>query len=240
VYKLALVVGLVSFIYSLAFVEPSIGKVTKRGNGLETFVGQFTDCFMIIRKDTRLSFFIIMAETFGVFSTTTFFYIQNMLKQNGRSEFRIGLVLAIGALLSAIGASQAHKIEKRYAYKKTLTLLLIAAAGFLWLMTSKNLSEIGITGLGVVEAIEYVIMSDYINKLIPSGKRATILSMQSMVFSLFMIILFPLVGLVGDVYGLHNAFIMISVFASIIIGLLINRISKEKVDEIKSMEKVES
>ncbi|HWQ30940.1 MAG TPA: MFS transporter, partial [Negativicutes bacterium] len=48
-------------------------------------------------------------------------------------------------------------------------------------------------------------MSDYINKMIPSENRATILSFSSMVFSFFMIIVFPLVGMLGDLYSLGFA-----------------------------------
>jgi len=226
VYKLAMIVGVVTFLQSLSFVEPTVGKVAPRENPLATFVHQLKDSFSVIRQSKQLSFLIIMSESFAVFATTTFFYIQNFLLMNGRSQFRIGLVLAIGALLSALAASQAHRLEKKFGYKKTLSFVLIAGVFFLWLMVTGTYSELGIIGLSAIEAVEYVVMSDYINRLIPSERRATILSMQSMVFSFFMIIIFPIVGLVGDLFNLQISFMMIAALSTLVSFIMLRKISK--------------
>ncbi len=187
VYKGALVIGVITLLQTLTFTEPSVGKVEKQENPWATFIHQLKDSLRIIVSSRRLSFLIIMAESFGVFVTTTFYYIQNFMKMGGRSELRIGLVLAVASVLSAVAASQAHRIERRFGFKKTLTMLLAAGVFFLWVMVTGTYSGIGMIGLSMAEATEFVIMSDYINKLIPSERRATVLSMQSMVFSFFMI-----------------------------------------------------
>lgn len=230
VYKVALVVGIVTLLQSLTFVEPHIGRVEKKDNAMKSFTHQLRESVAVIKNSRKLAFLILMTETIGVSATTTFFYIQNYLKLNGRDEFRIGIVLAIGGLLSAIGASQAHRIEKRFGYTKTLIMVLLGVVFFLWLMVIGSLSEIGMIGLSVVEAIEFVVMSDYINKLIPSERRATVLSMQSMVFSLFMIIIFPIVGLVGDIYNLRTSFMILAVLSTIISGFMIRRILADKIN----------
>lgn len=224
VYKLALVIGIVTFLQSLTFIEPTVGKVEKKENHLATFVHQLKDSISIIRKDKQLAFLILMAESYGVFATTTFFYIQNFLKMNGRSELRIGIVLAIGAVLAASFATGAHKIEKRFGFKSTLTFLLLAGSASFWIMATGAFAEVGIVLLSIFEVIEFVVMSDYINKLIPSERRATILSMESMVFSLFMIVIFPLVGLIGDLYGLQTSFIMIATLSTIVSVTMVIRI----------------
>ncbi len=63
-----------------------------------------------------------------------------------------------------------------------------------------------------------MVTRDYINKLIPSGQRATLLSVDSMIFSLNMIVLFPLVGKLGDVYSLKTAFLFMALLSIIIAG----------------------
>jgi MFS family permease len=65
----------------------------------------------------------------------------------------------------------------------------------------------------------YVAVSDYINKLIESEYRATILSFMSMAFSLCMIIFFPIIGLLGDIYSLKIAFTLIS-YSFVIISII--------------------
>ena len=69
----------------------------------------------------------------------------------------------------------------------------------------------------VTESIIFVATSDYINKMIPSENRATILSFASMMFSFFMITLFPLIGVIGDKYSLKVAFVCLGAVGSILV-----------------------
>lgn len=57
----------------------------------------------------------------------------------------------------------------------------------------------------VTQGVLYIAMGDYINKMILSENRATILSFFSMVFSFFMIIIFLLIGFIGDMYSLNTS-----------------------------------
>lgn len=228
VYQGALVIATVTVLHSFTFIEPSVGRVEKKDSAWATFSHQFKDSFNVIRNSRRLAFLIVMAESFAVFVTTTFFYIQNYMKMNGYNEFRIGMILAGGSVLSALTASQAHRFERRFGYKKTLVILLAAGVFFLWLMVTDGFSVIGFIGLSMSEAMEFVIMSDYINRLIPSKRRATVLSMQSMVFSFFMILLFPMVGFVGDAYGLRGSFGMIAAISTLISMVMAHRVIRDK------------
>jgi len=64
-------------------------------------------------------------------------------------------------------------------------------------------------------------MGNYINKLIKSEQRATLLSLQSMAFSFFMIVIFPIVGKIGDYYSLETSFIFIAVVSTIALSVII-------------------
>jgi len=228
VYKVLLVVGVVTLINSFSFIEPSIGKVQKQENMFATFWHQLRESIEVLKISKKLGFLIVVTESFSVFFTTSFFYVQNYLKMNGRSEYRIGIVLAIGAIVSALGAWLAYKLEKKLGYKKTLTMIIGVGVAFLWLLVSGTYSEVAIVGLIMVESIEYVVMSDYINRLIPSERRATILSMKSMLFSLFMIIIFPLVGYIGDLYSLKMSFIFIATLSSIVSVMIVIRVMRDE------------
>jgi predicted MFS family arabinose efflux permease len=70
--------------------------------------------------------------------------------------------------------------------------------------------------MALAEGLIFVALGDYINKVIPSENRATILSMASMAFSFFMIIIFPIVGLIGDLYSLKVSFTAMAVIGSIL------------------------
>ena len=76
----------------------------------------------------------------------------------------------------------------------------------LWGIALTDFKEIFYILTGIIEGILVVAVSDYINRLIPSETRATVLSFQSMTFSFFMIIIFPAIGWTGDFFSLSGAF----------------------------------
>lgn len=62
----------------------------------------------------------------------------------------------------------------------------------------------------------YPIQSNALNQRIPSAQRATLISVNSMFFSVFMILFFPLVGALADIIGLAHAFCIIGVILLIV------------------------
>jgi len=231
VYMISLVFAVISIIHAFSFTEPKIGRVQKKHNIWETFKHQVVSSFKVMSGKKELVEMIIALEIFSTFYTTEFFYMQNHLKSLGHSEFQIGIILSIGALLAAFTATQAYKLEKRFKIKKLLTVTIIAAVILFWGMTINGVEKYAFIFLTAIEGLLFVVMGDFINKLIPSDKRATILSFQSMIFSLFMIILFPIVGKLGDLFGLRNAFILVAIGATIslfILGTIIQKRNNTK------------
>ncbi len=57
----------------------------------------------------------------------------------------------------------------------------------------------------------YPVQSEQLNRLIPSGQRATLISVNSMFFSIAMILVFPLAGALADVCGLTTVLVGIGI-----------------------------
>lgn len=221
VYKFACVVAVVSLLHAFSFTEPTIGKVDRAHNLLKTFTNQIKNSFSALKGDKRIIEMIISLEMFSTLYTTEFFYLQNRLKALGHSELEIGIVLACGAGAAAFLATQTHRLESRFKLKGILTVASLLAVIAFWGMTLEGIEKYSFVVLSGLEGVLFVSMGDYINKLIPSKQRATILSLQSMVFSVFMILLFPLVGKLGDLYGLSSAFKVIASVSSVALLSLI-------------------
>jgi len=62
---------------------------------------------------------------------------------------------------------------------------------------------------GFANAALYPIQSDSLNALIPSEQRATLISVDSMCFSIAMIVLFPLAGAFADRWGLKTVLLLL-------------------------------
>jgi MFS family permease len=71
--------------------------------------------------------------------------------------------------------------------------------------------------LTLLESLMFVLTGDAINQLIPSQQRATLLSLQSMLFSLFMMLLFPLIGKLADWTTLAIAFVVLAALATVVL-----------------------
>ena len=90
------------------------------------------------------------------------------------------------------------------------------------MISSKNIviSIIFFAIMNYANSVLYPIQSASLNKLIPSEQRATIISIDSMIFSLSMICMFPICGLIADIFTLHLAFCMLGIIQIILVFIL--------------------
>ena len=63
----------------------------------------------------------------------------------------------------------------------------------------------------------YPFQSSVLNQMIPSEQRATLISINSMFFSIGMIILFPVAGFLADKFGLAQIFAVLGILLFIFV-----------------------
>lgn len=142
--------------------------------------------------------------------TTIYFYVQLQLHGLGFALSAIGLIIALSKvsqfLFTAMVPAMMRKIPERWL----LPLAVLAQAVGLFLMMQPQMlpSLLGfLIFFQAATAVLYPALSTYINQRCPEAQRATVLSFQTGLFSLAMIVLFPLFGLgithssYGVVYG---------------------------------------
>lgn len=215
-FIITIIIGTITILQSFTFREPSIGRVKAEKGGENLFIKQLKDSGRAVASSPRVSFLIIFVEVIMVFCTCIFFYLQNYLKAGGYNEAAIGMIYAVSSLAAAFIAPQVHRIERRIKEQGILILVPLLTALCIWGIAFSRYHYVFFIVMSITESIIFVSVSDYINKMIPSENRATILSFASMVFSFFMITLFPLIGVVGDRYSLQFSFVCLGVLASIL------------------------
>lgn len=216
-FALTIIFGIITIIQSFSFKEPSIGALHEGKGEENVFIKQIKESMQVIIKNTRIATLIIFTQSILAFCTCIFFYLQNYLKADGYNEAAIGVIYAVSSLAAAITATQVHKIERRIKEQGILILMPIVTIACIWGIALSRLHYLLFIIMMLTESIIYVASSDYVNKMIPSENRATILSFASMVFSFFMITMFPLVGIIGDKYSLSVAFICLGTVGSILV-----------------------
>jgi len=229
VFSISMGIALASLVSGLFFKEPYIEKTiypedhetkdsrVSLGKKIRTSMKlQAVESLKVVRRQPRIAFLIIFSELIFTIMTSLFFYLQNFWKGEGRNEFYIGGIFAIASLVAGLTSFRAQKIEKKIGERGVLIIMPLLLLICLWGIALTPWQAPFYIMTGVIEGLLIIAISDYINRLIPSQNRATILSFQSMTFSLFMLVCFPIIGWVGDTLSLKTAFIGMAVFVTII------------------------
>ncbi|MGE5560560.1 MAG: MFS transporter [Chloroflexota bacterium] len=154
----------------------------------------------------------------GAIAASFHFYGQSYMRDLSVPLPVIGIVGMLANLLAVIPSHFAHRIEGRFGNRRPLlvgSFILpagVLAAGLLGGGSSaveRWLIVLMVLIVAVADEALYPLFSSAINTLVPSERRATVLSMAGMVFSVVMMVVFPLVGVCGDAVGLRWGFIII-------------------------------
>ena len=173
----------------------------------------------------------ILALDFLIIDSIAFFIIwlyQPLLKQAGVGIIYFGIVHAVLVISEILVMNGHQKMEKWLGGKRRFLFFSAAVVGIMFIIggLTKFIPLVllvivigGGFGLG-----RRPLFSSYLNKYIPSGKRATVLSSVSMLRKFTMVILYPLVGFLVD-QSLNYTLIGLGVAA--LIFALLSRVREE-------------
>ncbi len=167
------------------------------------------------RENNKLKWIIIYSGVIYAFNQSALWFYQPYFKLTGLDIMYFGFVFASFQVMAAIASKYAHKIEKKMGQKYSLIMLVFLVAGSYLLMSNFIfLFSFSFSFLQqFVRGFRGVVISDYINKLVSSDLRATILSMENFVGRLLYAIVVPIFGWVADVYSLVQALSIIGITA---------------------------
>ena len=172
--------------------NPNENKDTKIGNRLKNVITESWR-FMITNKKAR-SIMVINAFI-GAVSTLVLFFLQAKLPLAGLNDALLGPALFVMGLGAAFGAKAAGFFPK-LKYKKYIIISSIGVI-FAFAMIFTELPYVmilgGFAGSFFDDFVE--VRTDIIlNEMIPSEQRATLISVNSFMFSIVMIVMSTLMG----------------------------------------------
>lgn len=148
------------------------------------------------------------------------FYGQSLLHQDGWSLLAIGILMGVENGIGAFAAAGVHRMIGRYGERGTIFLANAATAVglILFAFVPGICSGIGYLLNSSAQNMADPIIDQGLNRLVPSEQRATLLSANSTSFSLFMMVVFPIFGIVADHFGLACTAKLFSVLGLVSIG----------------------
>ncbi len=212
-YTACLMIALFALIPVTLMTEAPYVNAQKNQQSIrEIVITHFWTCFAILRSDSRIMKIIVYYAVIFASETLLFFYSQQYYYEMGYNKIQISLILLVVGGSSCVGAAVSEKISERIGKRTAQVGAFVIAAAFL-MYGFRNLfaSVVAFSMAGFFNAALYPLQSHQLNRLIPSEQRATLISVNSMFFSIVMILLFPFVGMLADRYGLTAVLVAVGV-----------------------------
>jgi MFS family permease len=199
---------------SLTLREPTTVWHSERPSARQVFTGGLTE----IRRNRqlrRLIMVILLTTPFGGTFITTL--AGPYMAQNGVPAYWLALALSVGSLIAAVAQANVHRIERWLGERWALVvLILLPGVNYLLLACLMGAFPVWllITFMYGTNDLKAPLLSGYQNALISSRSRATVLSMISMIVSLFIAVVAPIYAALAT-RSLSLAFV---VMGSVILG----------------------
>ena len=198
---------------ALALMEEPIVTKAQASRGRQTLralPGQFTklarNSLSILRTTPLAAKLIVSSAVVSVPSYLTKMFLQQRLIELGWPTELLFLPLLLGGAACVLGAEVGRRVRFRSMRRFYSACALLCGVGTLLVGLAPAWG--GLFGMMLVQGTLEVYLlheSQKLNDAIPSDQRATLISVDSMAYSLLMIPASPLVGALGDAFGQAGA-----------------------------------
>ncbi|WP_142558049.1 MFS transporter [Streptococcus mitis] len=217
-YLIAIGLSFLSIILIYFMKEPMAKIGTNEVLTFKTIVLQ-------VRKEWQekpvLFYWMMTYQLVGTLMCMFYFYYQQ--KISDLAGWQVSLVMLIGSLLNLLAVYVASQIGKKWNSNRVFPILVVQTGlTLLFVVIGTPLAYLLIYLL--TNGLYAVYQPIYFNDLqgyLPSSVRATMLSINSMLFSLSMIVIFPLTGWLIDRWGLVAVFLVLGLILLLIYPILI-------------------
>ena len=203
--KAAISIFLLAIMIAFFFKEPLMKEKQKK----TTIKSLVKTSVETLKAQPMLGWMMLYGALFLSSSATFFFYLSTYLVDLGYSLSAVALWYTVNTIGSIFAGLMVNKLIERFDIKLILLSSILLTVS-LFFMPILPWGMIAFFVNGAMESILYVTMTHHINRQISSEIRATLLSVNSMAYSVIMAVMFPLFGFIGDQLGLFNAFMLSS------------------------------
>jgi MFS family permease len=202
--RLTLFVGaalnLLAVLVALTFVEPRVERVTE-----PTYARQLLQGLRVVRRREGVALLIglevFLGVTLYVMALYRPLYLQFLGLSPAQIAVSIGGFLAVAAVVSAFAGTISRVLGE---FGTIVLLVLLASAAFLGMYGAGVFLGAALfqVPIYVVWSLQPAITTAYLNRRLEPGQRATVLSMGAFAYTLALVILEPVAGLLTTSSGL--------------------------------------
>lgn len=216
-YIIKIIAMLIALVLIYAVKEPQMKK-SQDNSSVKQIA---TTVLKELRQQKGLFPLMLAVQLLGALITLYYFLYQTKLEN--LPSHQIALIMLISLIIQVSAAGIAGILGDKFKFK-TILLTGFIFCGGLFLLSFFNLSIIFLIIYLFSNALWVFVIpvfSNYLNHRIPSSVRATMLSVSSMTFSLFLMFLFPITGWLIEKFNFASTFGGLGIFALLTCGYLV-------------------
>ena len=161
------------------------------------------------------------------------FFFQPFLVRHDIDLSQVGFWQTPTRIMGVVGALIAYRVVSRMGERRMFFLLPLAMAGSYVLLAAWDsvYAQVVFPVMNLAAVMSRPVVTDYLNRRVPTNQRATIISLTNLTYCLILIPLAPIVGLIADKLGLAAAFwtgTVITLAGMIILPLWWRAMAKEE------------
>ena len=204
-------------IIGLSFKEPKRHKPIIKKGYLQELLSILAYAMV---KNKRLKWLIIYTGIIYAFYQSALWFYQPYFSLAGLDIVHFGIIFASYQVFAAFSARNAARIEKAIGRKGSMVLVFgLVVTSFLLMGNFIHWFSFTFGFLHqFIRGFFKVVVSDYVNAMTDSAKRATVLSIQNMFSSLLYAVFIPLPGIASDHLGLALTLTLIGALAFLVGG----------------------
>lgn len=217
-YSVCVLIAVVSILPALLMIEPKLKREKEeKASVWQQVRNHFATCFHIMMTEKRFVKLIVFYEIVFCGYCVLFFYSQQYFYELGLNKIQISIIMLFAGICSCIGALCSEWLYRKLHNKIIILSVLGITIGIIGFGPKHLvLAIICIMAASLCNAVLYPVRSNSMNELIPSEQRATLISVDSVMFSVFMLLCFPIAGVLADIAGLAAAFLGIGVVITMV------------------------
>lgn len=219
-YYLTIGLMVIAFVMLFSMKETQIPHKTKGMSFRDRINDHFIKTWKVVTSKKRLFLLMIFGALLMAPVTSMVIYAQEYFIFDGFRESWMLYFLALHGLIAGFGGLMAERIEHKFGERKLMIVLPILLSLCFFATLIPTFGFIGFILIGFIDSALYVVIVEYINRLIPSDTRASVLSFFGMSFSFVMILTFPLMGLIGTFTTIWFSYLFVAIIVVIVVIIL--------------------
>ena len=198
-------IAALGFLAALTFTEP---RHFREGELQLAYRQVMGESIRLALHQPTVRYAILFFGVLTIGGIAPMFFFQPFLERHNIDLSQVGYLQTPTRVMGVVGALVAYRVVSRVGERGTFMLLPLSMVGSYAVLAAWDsvFAQVVFPVMNLAAVMGRPVVTDYLNRRVPTSQRATVLSLTNLTYCLILIPLAPIVGLIADKLGLIAAF----------------------------------